>query len=177
MAIKIGDKAPSFTLIDTNEKSIALKDYSAKSILVVIFSCNHCPFAQAWEDRIVAIQDSFKSQDVQILVISSNDATQYPADSFAEMKKRALEKNFNFPYLYDETQEVAHSYGAEKTPEVFVFDQSRTLKYHGAIDDNYDDEDAVKTHYLKNALNDLLQNSTPTTPRSEPEGCTIKWFN
>ena len=72
---------------------------------------------------------------------------------------------------------MAHSYGAEKTPEVFVFDQSRTLKYHGAIDDNYDDENAVKTHYLKNALNDLLHNSSPTTPTSEPEGCTIKWFN
>ena len=177
MTIKIGDKAPNFTLADTNEKSITLKDYSTKSILVVIFSCNHCPYAQAWENRIIAIQDSYKSQGVQILVISSNDAIQYPADNFDEMKKRAQEKNFNFPYLYDESQKVAHSYGAEKTPEVFVFDQSRTLKYHGAIDDNYDDEGSVQIHYLKNALNELVQNSSPTVPTSEPVGCTIKWKN
>lgn len=173
--LKPGDRAVPFRLPGVDGRQHALEDYADRDVLVVIFSCNHCPYVRAWEDRMVAIQRDYAPRGVQFLVISSNDPEQYPEDSFDRMKERAREKGYNFPYLYDETQEVARAYGAERTPEVFVFDRDRRLRYHGAIDDNYEDPKKVRRHYLRDALDAVLAGRDPEVAETPPVGCTIKW--
>ena len=173
--LKIGDRAIPFQLPSVDGEKRALNDYEGKNVTVVIFSCNHCPYVRAWEDRMVRMQADYVGEGVQLLAINSNDATKYPDDSFPKMKERAREKKFNFPYLHDETQKVAHAYGAERTPEVFLFDKNFTLRYHGAIDDNYDDPKAVHEHYLRNALDAVLVGKSVTIPETKPVGCTVKW--
>lgn len=174
-SIKPGDAIIPFSLPGVDDKSHATSDFAAAEALAVIFSCNHCPYVRAWEDRMVQIQADFADRGVRLVAISSNDPSKYPTDSFPEMKVRAAEKGFNFPYLFDETQETAHAYGAERTPEVFLFDKSGALKYHGAIDDNYDDPSAVKSHYLRAALEAVLAGEDPQVAQTPPVGCTIKW--
>ena len=173
--LKIGDKAIPFKLIGVDDQQHALDDYADKKAVAVIFSCNHCPYVRAWEDRMIQIQADYAEKGVQLIAINANDAAKYPDDSFPKMKERAQEKGFNFPYLYDETQEVARAYGAERTPEVFLFDQDRVLRYHGAIDDNYEDPSAVRTHYLREALDAVLAGRDPAIKETPPVGCTIKW--
>jgi peroxiredoxin len=173
--LAIGDAAVSFHLPDTSQQPHALDDYADKAAVVVIFSCNHCPYVRAWEDRMIQIQQDYANRGVQLLVINANDAVRYPDDSLPKMHERAQEKGFPFPYLHDETQEVAHAYGAERTPEVFVFDQQRTLRYHGAIDDNYETPEAVQQTYLRSALDAVLSGQPPVTATTTPQGCTIKW--
>jgi peroxiredoxin len=172
--LKIGDKAIDFTLIGTDNLKHSLTDYPG-NCAVVIFSCNHCPYVRAWEDRMVAIQGDYASKGVHLIAINSNDAEHYPEDNFENMKARAKDKHFSFPYLRDEDQTVAKLYGAQRTPEVFVFDRDSKLRYHGAIDDNYDDPSAVKRHYLRNALDALVGKTKPPVPETQPVGCTIKW--
>ncbi len=173
--LKIGDKAKPFNLPGVDGKSYSLADYAGKNAAVVIFSCNHCPYVRAWEDRMVQIQADYEGRGVQLVAINANDASKYPDDSFRKMKERARDKHFNFPYLRDESQEVARAYGAERTPEVFLFDKAGTLRYHGVIDDNYDDPPAVKMKYLRDALDALLSGNAPQTAETRPVGCTIKW--
>jgi peroxiredoxin len=173
--LKIGDTAVPFNLPGVDGKSHSLADYSGKNAVVVIFSCNHCPYVRAWEDRMVQVQADYEATGVQLIAINSNDASKYPDDSFPKMKDRAHEKHFNFPYLHDDNQTIARAYGAERTPEVFLFDKAGTLRYHGAIDDNYDDPAAVKTEYLRDALDALLSGKVPPTLETRPIGCTIKW--
>ncbi len=175
MSLRIGDKAIDFTLPCTDGHEHSLSDWQDRPVLVVIFSCNHCPYAQAWEQRIIDLQAQFKSQGVKFAVINANDPVKYPADSFDEMKKRAREKGYNFPYLWDESQEVARAYGATRTPEVFVFDADRRLRYHGAVDDNFEDPSAVQQHYLRDAIAALLAGEEPPVAETPPVGCTIKW--
>ena len=172
--LKIGDKALDFSLIGTDDGQHSLNEYANK-IVVVVFSCNHCPYVRAWEDRMVKIQADYASKGAQLVVINANDASKYPDDSFQNMKVRAHEKKFNFPYLRDEDQKVASAYGAQRTPEVFLFDTNRTLQYHGAIDDNYDDPNAVKFHYLRNALDAVLNGTKVPIAETAPFGCTVKW--
>ncbi len=174
-ALKIGDKAIPFKLIGVDDQQHALSDYADKAAVAVIFSCNHCPYVRAWEDRMIQIQADYADKGVQLIAINANDATKYPDDSFPKMKERAQEKGFNFPYLYDETQEVARAYGAERTPEVFLFDGEGILRYHGAIDDNYEDPNAVQHHYLRDALDAVLAGQDPPVAETPPVGCTIKW--
>jgi len=173
--LKTGDGAIPFTLPGVDGKDHSLGDYAGKNAVAVIFSCNHCPYVRAWEDRMVQIQADYVSKGVQLLAINANDESKYPEDSFAKMKERAREKRFNFPYLRDETQKVARSYGAERTPEVFLFDRNLKLQYHGAIDDNYDDPKAVKEHYFRNALVAVIAGKSTPLPETKPVGCTIKW--
>ena len=173
--LKPGDKAIPFDLPGVDDKNHALSDYADKEAIVVIFSCNHCPYVRAWEDRMIQIQADYADKGVQLIAINANDATKYPEDSFPKMKERAQEKGFDFPYLYDETQEVARAYGAERTPEVFVFDKNGVLCYHGAIDDNYEDPNAVTKHYLRDALDAVLAGREPPIKETPPVGCTIKW--
>jgi peroxiredoxin len=172
--LKIGDKAINFTLNGTDNLKHSLTDYPGNCV-VVIFSCNHCPYVRAWEDRMVAIQADYAGKGVHLIAINSNDAEHYPEDNFENMKARAKDKHFNFPYLRDEDQTVAKLYGAQRTPEVFVFDRDSKLRYHGAIDDNYDDPSAVKRHYLRNSLDALVGKTKPPVPETQPVGCTIKW--
>lgn len=143
--------------------------------LIVTFTCNHCPYAQAWEDRLVQLIHDYDPQGVHMLAISSNDTAKFPADNFERMTERAIQKKFVFPYLFDETQEVGQAYGAQRTPELFIFDVTGTLRYHGAPDDNYEDEAAVTHHYAREALDDLLANHEVRTAETPPVGCTIKW--
>jgi len=173
--IKPGDQVIPFTLPGVDDESHSLSDYADAAAIAVIFSCNHCPYVRAWEDRMVQIQADYADKGLQFLVINSNDVTKYTDDSFANMKIRAEETGFNFPYLIDETQEIAHRYGAEHTPEVFLFDKSGILRYHGAIDDNYDDPSAVNSHYLRDALEAVLSGESPAVDQTPPRGCTIKW--
>ncbi|OFX18160.1 alkyl hydroperoxide reductase [archaeon RBG_16_50_20] len=173
--LKIGDKAISFKLPGVDDKVHSLDEYAGKNGLAVIFSCNHCPYVRAWEDRMVQIQADYAGKGIQLVAINANDDTKYPDDSFPKMKERSREKKFNYPYLRDETQEVARAYGAERTPEVFLFDKGLTLHYHGAIDDNYDNPSAVKEHYLRGALDAMLSGKPLSTSETKPVGCTVKW--
>jgi peroxiredoxin len=173
--LRSGDEAIAFELPGVDDCRHALADYADKEAVAVIFTCNHCPYARAWEDRIVQIQADYAERGVQVIAISANDPQKYPADSFPKMKERAQEKGFNFPYLFDESQEVARAYGAERTPEVFLFEKNRGLLYHGAVDDNYDDPRAVENHYLRDALDASLADKEPAVSETPPVGCTIKW--
>ena len=173
--LKIGDKAIPFSLPGVDDQEHSLADYTGNKAVAVIFSCNHCPYVQAWEDRMIRIQADYAGKGAQLIAISANDAQKYPDDSFPSMKARARDRSFNFPYLYDESQEAARLYGAERTPEVFLFDNKGVLRYHGAIDDNYDEPDAVKNHYLRDALEAVLAGQVPSVTETPPVGCTIKW--
>jgi peroxiredoxin len=175
MTQQTGQKAMPFTLPGVDGSDHSLADYDDKEALVVIFSCNHCPYVQAWEDRMVDVQAKYADKGVQLIAISSNDSAQYPEDGFPQMKERARQKGFNFPYLFDESQQVSRAYSAERTPEVFLYDRQRELRYHGTIDDNYDDPAGVQKHYLRDALDAVLAGRTPGVMDTKPVGCTIKW--
>lgn len=173
--LALGDAAPPFSLPGVDGRRWSLADLADKSLLVVIFSCNHCPYVQAYEDRMVAIQREYADRGVQLVAINSNDAIKYPEDSFVEMTKRAQAKGFNFPYLRDDSQSVAHAYGATHTPQLFVFDRERRLRYTGKIDDNWQQPQAVRRQYLRDALDALLSGTQPAEPATHAIGCTIKW--
>ncbi|MCA9915192.1 MAG: thioredoxin family protein [Anaerolineae bacterium] len=173
--LQIGDAAINFTLPGIDGEMYTLENYRDKSALAVIFSCNHCPYVLAWEDRLMATQADYADQGVQFVLINANDATKKPADSFEGMQTHAAEKGFNFPYLHDESQDVAKAYGAERTPEIFLFDHKGVLRYHGAPDDNYEDPSEVQAHYLRDALDAVLKGEAPSTTQTQPQGCTIKW--
>ena len=173
--MQLNDQAIPFSLPGTDNQQFALSDYADKSAVAVIFSCNHCPYVLAWEDRMIQIQADYADQGVQLVLINANDAAKYPTDSFPAMQAHAAEKGFNFPYLHDETQEVAAAYGATRTPEVFLFDGGGLLRYHGTIDDSYEDPGAVQTQYFRDALDAVLAGSTPEVGYTPPVGCTIKW--
>lgn len=172
--LKIGDKAPDFNLIGIDNKYYTINSFNDKKLLCVIFSCNHCPYVKAYEERIIAIQKEFEN-DLQIVAINSNDEINYPEDSFDEMKKRYREKGYNFPYLRDADQKVAESYDATHTPEVFLFDEERRLQYHGRIDDNWNYPNQVKEHYLRDAIKALIKGEEIKIKETYSIGCTIKW--
>jgi peroxiredoxin len=173
--LNLGDRWISFNLPGVDDKQHDLADYSDREATAIIFSCNHCPYVRAWEDRMIQVQHDYANRGVQLVAINANDAERYPDDSFPRMKERAQEKGFNFPYLYDATQGAARAYGAERTPEVFLFDKKGFLRYHGAIDDNFEDPGAVQHHYLREALEAVLSGQDPPVTESRPVGCTIKW--
>ena len=172
--LEIGSSAAGFSLPATDGKIYSLDAFNDKKLLLVIFSCNHCPYVQAYEERIKQIQSDF-IYDLKIAAISSNDANNYPEDSFEEMKKRSEQKQFNFPYLYDESQEIAKRYGATHTPEIFLFNENRELIFHGKIDDNWQDVNSVKSKYLRNAIEEYLAGKPISVPETFTIGCTIKW--
>lgn len=172
--LKTGDQAIGFDLPSVQDSRVSLDDYGDRDAVVVVFTCNHCPYAQAWEDRLIQIAREYADRGVGFVAISSNDATKYPADSPEAMRQRAQEKSYPFPYLYDESQEIARAYGAERTPEVFVFGEERQLRYHGAPDDNYE-ESQMETTYLRDALDAVLAGEEAPIAETPPVGCTIKW--
>jgi len=171
--LNIGSKAPDFQLKGTDNNLYSLNDFDKKA-LVVIFSCNHCPYVQAYEERIKILQKEYEN-DLQIVAINSNDDVNYPEDSFPKMIERAAERKFNFPYLRDKDQSIAKAYGATHTPEIFLFDSNRELVFHGKIDDNWKDENAVRSRYLKDAIEELLSGKSISVPETFTIGCTIKW--
>jgi peroxiredoxin len=175
MALAIGDPAPAFQLPATDGKQYSLDDFKDKPALVVIFSCNHCPYVQAYEGRIKAIQEELGPKGAQIVAINANETVNYPEDSFDKMKSRARAQGFNFPYLRDEAQAVASAYGGERTPHVFLFDRDRKLAYTGAIDDNWQDASAATRPYLREAIGAVLTGKAVAEPSTHAVGCSIKW--
>lgn len=173
--LKIGSSMPAFKLRSTVEKIYNSDDLKADNGLVIIFSCNHCPYVQAYEDRMKEIQSEFAGRGIRVIAINSNDDKGYPEDSFENMVKRAGEREFNFIYLRDEDQETAKAFDATHTPEIFLFNDSRKLVYHGKIDDNWQEPDKVKNKYLKNAIEDMLAGKEISVPETFSIGCTIKW--
>ena len=173
--LNIGSPAPDFKLAGVDDKAYSLNSFSDKDVLIIIFSCNHCPYVKAYEGRIKAIQKDYGSRGVAVIAINSNDDVGYPEDSFEEMKKRAKTENFNFIYLRDENQNAARDYDASHTPEIFLFDKNRKLAFHGKIDDNWQEPDKAVNHYLRNALDELLEGKDISVPETFTIGCTIKW--
>lgn len=173
--LKFGAQAPDFSLPGVDGKTYSLDSFKEKKILVVLFTCNHCPYVQAYEERIIAMQRDYAEKGIQLVAICANNAKEYPEDSLENMKIRAREKRYNFPYLRDETQKVAKAYDAACTPELFAFDADRKLRFHGRIDDNYEDPKKVTKRYFRDALDDLLAGRDVRTPESHPIGCSIKW--
>ena len=173
--MKIGSKLPEFNLPAVDGKTYSPASFSSSKVLVIMFTCNHCPYVRAYEDRLIKLQNDYKNKGIAFAAINANDEKNYPEDSFENMVKRAKEKGFNFPYLRDKSQEVARKFGATYTPEVFVFDQNRILQYHGRIDDNWKESDKVTKQDLKEALDALLSNKSVNSPETQAIGCTVKW--
>ena len=174
MSLSLGSPAPTFVLPGVDGRDHSLDDYADAEALALVQSCNHCPYVQAWEPRMIALQREFGERGFTLVAINSNDARAYPEDSFDEMRKRAERIGFNFDYLCDEDQSIARALGSERTPEVFLFDRARRLVYHGAIDDNRDDR-AVSRHYLREALDAVLEGREPPIRETPAVGCTVKW--
>jgi peroxiredoxin len=173
--LELGKKAPDFSLKGVDGKTHSLSEYKDAKVLVVIFHCNHCPVATAYQDRMIAIQKDYTDKGVQLVAINSNDAGAYPADSFANMKKRAKKKGYNFPYLRDESQKVAKAYGALVTPHVFLFGPERKLLYRGRIDDNWRRPKKVKSKDLRAAIDAVLAGKDVPDASTKQVGCSIKW--
>jgi peroxiredoxin len=171
----IGTSAPAFSLPGVDGETRSLDSFSDAELLVVVFTCNHCPYAIACEDRLIAIQDDYRDQGVQLVAINPNDDEKYPDDSFDKMKERAAAKGFNFPYLRDESQEVARAYDAACTPDVFVFDRERKLLYNGRVDDNWKEPAQVTRRELRAVLDAALEGKTVDFEHVPSMGCSIKW--
>jgi len=175
MAVPVGSKAPKFSLLGVDGETYSLCGFSDKKAVVVVFSCNHCPFVVMYEDRMIELYRDYAPRGVAMVAINPNDTDAYPADSYDNMKLRAETKGFEFAYVIDETQATARAYGATKTPEVFVVDADGTVVYHGRIDDNAEDASAVERQELREALDQLLAGQPIATPETTPIGCGIKW--
>jgi peroxiredoxin len=175
--IHVGDKAEDFHLKNIDGKMVSLSDYKDAKGFVVVFTCNHCPYAKAYQDRLIEIDKKYKQKGFPVIAINSNDEEIVPEDSYNEMIKRANEKQFTFPYLRDEDQEIVTFYGAERTPQVYLLNKEGSdliVRYIGAIDDNYKDPGAVTQKYLENAIDALLKDKLPDPSYTKAIGCTIK---
>jgi peroxiredoxin len=175
---KVGDMATDFSLKNVNGKMVSLKDYKEAKGIILIFTCNHCPFSVAYEDRIIALHHQYASKGFPVVAINSDDPEVAPDDSYELMIERAKDKKFPFVYLYDETQEYARTYGATKTPHVFLLTKNAgqfQVAYIGAIDDNSNEPELVKTKYLERALDEVLQGKPVSQPFTKAVGCSIKW--
>jgi peroxiredoxin len=170
--VKIGDAAPVWSGIQaTDGKLHGLADLKDAKLVVLVFTCNHCPVAKGYEDRLIALQKDYQSKGVEVVAVNVNNI---PDDRLEPMKKRAEEKGFNFPYLYDATQKMGRDYGATVTPHVFVLDKDRKIAYVGAVDDNLN-VGSVKTHFLRDALDALLAGKAPPKAVTQQFGCGIKY--
>ena len=174
---KVGDIATDFSLKNVDNKMVSLKDFKSAKGFIVIFTCNHCPYAKAYEDRIIALDKKYSKAGYPVIAINPNNPEKQKDDSFELMQLRAKEKNFTFPYLFDAGQKIYPQYGATKTPHVYLLqktDKGNVVQYIGAIDDNYEDESAVKEKYLENAVDALLGNKEIKVKETKAIGCSIK---
>lgn len=175
---QVGDSVTDFNLKNIDGKNVSLAGLKNNKGAIVIFTCNHCPFSVAYEDRIIALNKKYESKGFPVVAINPNDPVKVPEDSYSNMKERAKEKNFTFPYLHDATQEIARSFGAARTPHVFVLTRDGSaykVAYIGAIDNNTDDPQAATQKYVESAVDELLAGKPVTTSFTKAIGCTIKW--
>lgn len=178
---KVGDTARDFKLKDVSGKMMSMADNRSAKGYIVIFTCNHCPYSVAYEDRIIELHKTYAPKGYPVIAINPNDPVRQPDDSYEKMQERAKEKNFTFPYLLDETQEIAKAYGATRTPHVFLLQKQSdgTLKvaYIGAIDNNTDNPDQASEKYVANAIASIESGKQPSPDFTKAIGCTIKWKN
>lgn len=172
--VQVGDKAPGFKLKNVDGKMVSLEDYADEKGLIVTFTCNHCPYAILYEDRLIQLHEKYAPKGYKVIAINPNDPAIQPADGFDEMKARAEEKGFPFVYLFDEGQKIYPQYGAQRTPHIFLLDEERIVRYIGAIDDNHQDPEAVKVRYVENAIEALEQKKDPDPNFTKAIGCSIK---
>ncbi len=172
--LPIGETGPAFALVGTDGKTYSLADYEDKKGVAVIFTCNACPYAKAFEDRINKLAKEYQAKGIAFVAINPNDPGRVPEDSYDQMVKRAKEKGFVFPYVYDSTSEVAAAYGAKVTPHVFLLDANSKLVYRGRVEDETEAKKS-KSRDLKNALNALLAGKKITVAETKAFGCSIKW--
>jgi peroxiredoxin len=176
--LKVGDLAPSFNLKNIDGKMYNLADEKNAKGFIVIFTCNHCPYAKAYDSRKVELDKKYKALGYPVIAINPNDAEKYPTDSYDSMVYYAAQKGYTFPYLHDESQEVAREYGATKTPHIYILKKTKKglrVEYVGAIDDNYKDPSAVKEKYVESAVDALLKGKKVKVTSTKAIGCSIKW--
>ncbi|MBC8045575.1 MAG: thioredoxin family protein [Fimbriimonadaceae bacterium] len=174
----VGDKVSDFELKNVDGKMIKLSDYSDEKGVIVVFTCNHCPYAKAYESRIMDLDKKYASKGYPVVAINPNDPVKEPEDSPEGMIKRAKAMNYSFPYLFDATQDVAKTFGATRTPHIYLLQNTPSgfkVSYIGAIDDNTDDPSAVTNKYLENAITSLQKGEAPSPNFTKAIGCTIKW--
>jgi peroxiredoxin len=175
---QVGSIASDFELKNVDGKMVSMADYPDSKGFVIVFTCNHCPYAVAYQERIIEIDKKYKSKGYPVIAINPNDPEIVPGDSFEAMKIRSEEKGYTFPYLFDAKQEVYKAYGATRTPHIFLLQKNAggepVVKYIGAIDDNFQDPAAVQQRYLQNALDNLLAGVQPDPSFTKAIGCTIK---
>ena len=176
-ALAAGAKAPLATtkMKNVDGKMVAIADVTGKAGTLVVFTCNHCPFAKGWEERIVELANGYSKKGIGVILINANDPAKYAEDGFAEMQARAKTRGLQAPYVVDETSAVARAFGATVTPEAFLFDKSGRLAYHGTVDDNHQDAAKVQSRYLKDALEAVATGKAPTQPETKSLGCGIKF--
>ncbi len=174
--VELGMDAPDFELPATDGDTYSLDSFEESDVLVVMFICNHCPYVKAVRGRLIELAEDFEDASVDLVAINPNDADEYPDDSFERMQEIADEYDYPFPYLRDESQEVAREYGAVCTPDIFVFDEARDLAYRGRVDDNWKEPDEVTREDLRLAVEALLEGDQPDPDEQYPsQGCSIKW--
>jgi peroxiredoxin len=173
--LALAAKAPDFDLPATDGRNYSLADFKDAKVLVVLFTCNHCPYVVGSEDRMNKFVADYSPRGVKMVGINSNETEQHPTDSFDHMKQKAKEKNFKFPYLRDESQQIALAYGALRTPHYYVFDAQRKLRYTGRMDDNPRNPGKETTHELRDAIDAVLAGKEPAVPLTNPIGCNVKW--
>jgi len=176
----LGDAVANFQVKNVDGRTIALNDYRSQKGLIVVFTSNHCPFSKAYEDRLIAIDRKYAPMGYPVLAIMPNDPTIYEDDSFENMKARARDKAYTYPYAMDETQIVTRAFGATRTPQVYVLKQTNgqfILEYVGTVDDNPQDVANAQRHYVDEAVTNLLAGRPVTSPITKPIGCAIKWKN
>ena len=172
--LHVGDKAPDFRLQNIDGTFKSLDSYEDAKGFVVVFTCNHCPFAVMYEDRLIDLHNTYAPKGYPVIAINPNNPEAVPEDGFAEMKVRSEEKSFPFDYLFDADQTIYPEYGAKRTPHVFLLDKDRVVQYIGAIDDNARDASAVSEKYLENAIKALEEGRKPNPDKTKAIGCSIK---
>ncbi len=173
-APELGKPLPPFLLPGVDGRTYQNSDFANAQTLLVVFTCNHCPYAKAVEDRIISLQHAYMQSQMQLVAICSNDATSHPDDSFDALQARWAAKKMPFPYLHDDEQAVAKAFGAVCTPDFFLFDRDRALRYRGRLDDNWQEPAQVNKHELRDAIDALLAGKQPATQHPSM-GCSIKW--
>ena len=175
--LELGQSAPDFKLPGVDGKTYSLASFKDAKALIVVFSCNHCPFVLGSEDRMIQLYRDYTPKGVAMVAINSNETVNHPTDSFEHMVQHAKEKKLPWPYVRDDSQDVAKAYGGLRTPHFYVFDGKRRLAYTGRMDDNPREASLAKTHELRDALDAILAGRKPAVALTNPIGCNVKWKN